>query len=60
MYDIKFSIRCYAARYLYGARKLSGRMQDSQIREPGFEPTLIPFRSLEIFVLSTMPQFIHL
>ena len=32
-----------------GARWLSGRMPDSQSREPGFESPLIPFRSLGIF-----------
>ena len=34
---------------LCGARWLSGRMPDSQSREPGFESPLIPFRSLGIF-----------
>ena len=34
------------------ARKLSGRMPDSQSSEPGFESPLLPFRRLGIFVLS--------
>ena len=33
-----------------------GRMPDSQSREPGFEPPLLPFRSLGIFVHFTTPQ----
>ena len=32
-------------------------MPDSQSSEPGFE---LPFRSLGIFILSTMPQFNYL
>ena len=39
-----------------GARWLSGRMPDSQSREPGFESPLIPFRSLGIFFHFTTPQ----
>ena len=38
------------------ARWLSGRMPDSQSREPGFESPLIPFRSLGIFFHFTTPQ----
>ena len=34
----------------------SGRMPDSQSREPGFESPLIPFRSLGIFFHFTTPQ----
>ena len=41
---------------LCGARWLSGRMPDSQSREPGFESPLIPFRSLGIFFHFTTPQ----
>ena len=41
---------------LCGARWLSGRMPDSQSREPGFESPLIPFRSLDIFFHFTTPQ----
>ena len=32
-------------------------MPDSQSVEPGFESPLVPFRSLGIFVFSTMLQF---
>ena len=39
-----------------GARWLSGRMPDSQSRQPGFESPLIPFRSLGIFFHFTTPQ----
>ena len=39
-----------------GARWLSGRMPDSQSREPGFESPLIPMRSLGIFFHFTTPQ----
>ena len=39
------------------AQWLSGRILCSQSREPGFELSLLLFRSLGIFVLSTMPQF---
>ena len=38
------------------SRWLSGRMPDSQSREPGFESPLIPFRSLGIFFHFTTPQ----
>ena len=38
------------------ARWLSGRMPDSQSRDPGFESPLIPFRSLGIFFHFTTPQ----
>ena len=34
-------------------------MPDSQSREPEFESLLLPFQSLGIFVLSTVPQFIQ-
>ena len=33
----------------------TGRMPDSQSRESGVEPPLLPFRSLGIFILSTTP-----
>ena len=32
--------------------ELSGRTPDSQSREPGFESPSLPFRRLDIFVLS--------
>ena len=35
-------------------------LPDSQARDPRFESTLLPFRSLGNFVLSAMPQFIQL
>ena len=37
-----------------------GRMPDSQSREPGFESPLLPFRSLCMFVLCTVPRFSQL
>ena len=45
-----------AYEQLCEARWLSGRMPDSQSREPGFESPLIPFRSLGIFFHFTTPQ----
>ena len=41
---------------LCGAPQLSGRMPDSQSRDPGFESPLLPFRSVGIFVRFTTPQ----
>ena len=43
-------------RVASGARSLSDRTPDSQSREPGLKPPLLPFRSLGIFVLLTTPQ----
>ena len=49
-----------AHSHCYGARWLSFRMPDSQPRGLGLDSTLLPFRSLGMFVLSTMPQFTQL
>ena len=38
----------------------SGGMPDSQSRDPAFESPLLPFKSLSISFLSTMPQFTQL
>ena len=37
--------------------KLSGRMPDSQSRDPRFESPLLPFQSLGIFVLHDGSDF---
>ena len=48
----------FNVHYTCGVRYISGRMPDSQTREPGFDSPFATISKIGIFILSTMPQFI--